>query len=91
MYPRIREHSAYVLLRPLFKSKLSRADSTSKEEYLRPENWDLDLSTTEFPGSVPRRGQELTDDTHPHLELSRTMVCMPKVEPGDTVWWHGGA
>lgn len=27
--------------------------------------------------------------THPHLELDRTMTSVPKVFPGDMVFWHG--
>jgi hypothetical protein len=41
-----------------------------------------------FPGSVPGACQEYNELTHPHLELSSTMVSMPHVEPGDFVAWH---
>lgn len=41
-----------------------------------------------FPGSVPGEGQEYNPITHPHLELSATMVPVPRVEPGDYVAWH---
>jgi len=41
-----------------------------------------------FPGSVPGAAQEYSDATHPHLKLSKTMVSIPKVEPGDYVAWH---
>lgn len=34
------------------------------------------------------RSQELNDETHPHLQLSKTMVSIPKVAPGDQAWWH---
>ena len=41
-----------------------------------------------FPGSVPAACQEYNDEFHPDLELSSTMVSVPKVEPGDFVAWH---
>lgn len=90
VYPLIREHSAYVMMRPLFRPKALKSECASKDAFLAAENWELDLDTTNFPGSPPYRNQELTDDTHPHLELLRTMVRMPKVYPGDSVWWHCG-
>ncbi|KAM0559893.1 hypothetical protein ACHAPJ_003842 [Fusarium lateritium] len=88
VYPFIREHTAYLLMRPLFKPKKPKSDFQDRKAYLAPDNWELDLDTTNFPGSPHHRNQELNDETHPHLELLRTMVCMPKVYPGDSVWWH---
>lgn len=41
-----------------------------------------------FPGSVPGACQEYSEQTHPHLDLSATMVPVPRVEPGDFVAWH---
>ena len=41
-----------------------------------------------FPGSVPAAAQECNDETHPHLQLERTMISVPRVEPGDFVAWH---
>lgn len=41
-----------------------------------------------FSGSAPGACQEYNDETHPHLQLDRKMVSMPKVEPGDYVAWH---
>ncbi|WWC97020.1 hypothetical protein V866_003897 [Kwoniella sp. B9012] len=89
VYPFIKELSAYVLLRPLFREKLSRATVTH-DEYLSPSNWELDMSptSTTFPGSPLARCQEYSDITHPHLQLGRSMVSMPRVEPGDQAWWH---
>lgn len=45
-------------------------------------------SDSSFPGSVGGAAQEYSDDTHPHLGLSTTMVSLPRVEPGDYVAWH---
>lgn len=41
-----------------------------------------------FPGSVPGACQEYNPITHPHLDLEKTMVSVPEVEPGDYVAWH---
>ena len=30
----------------------------------------------------------LTPESHPHLRLDDCMVSVPKVNPGDTVFWH---
>ncbi|KAH7186314.1 hypothetical protein BKA60DRAFT_532075 [Fusarium oxysporum] len=88
VYPFIREHTSYLLMRPLFKPKKPKSEFQDRKAYLSPDNWELDFDTTNFPGSPHQRNQELNDETHPHLELPRTMVCMPKVYPGDSVWWH---
>ncbi|TXT15591.1 hypothetical protein VHUM_00094 [Vanrija humicola] len=87
VYPLIREQTAYTLLRPLFREVKSKAE-VGHEAYLAPQNWVLDTETTEFPGAPPARSQEFNDDTHPHLQLSRSMVSIPRVRPGDQAWWH---
>lgn len=84
VYPAIRESSAYMMLRPFFRPTTS-ATSTS---YLDADNWELDLDSSTFPGSPLGRGQEFTDTTHPHLELSKTMTPLKAVRPGDQAWWH---
>ena len=30
----------------------------------------------------------LSPESHPHLRLGECMVSVPKVKPGDTVFWH---
>ncbi|WVQ74508.1 hypothetical protein IAR50_004109 [Cryptococcus sp. DSM 104548] len=90
VYPLIRELSAYTMLRPLFREKQPRAALT-RDDYLSPLNWELDLESSRFPGSPLARGQEYNDNTHPHLELDRTMIAIPRVKPGDQAWWHGDA
>ncbi|EAS31204.3 uncharacterized protein CIMG_06683 [Coccidioides immitis RS] len=46
------------------------------------------LNDSTFPGAVPGAAQEFSKTSHPHLELSTTMVPMPRVQPGDFVAWH---
>jgi hypothetical protein len=89
VYPFLKEMSAYVMLRPLFAPRLAK-EEMSKQEYLGPDNWELDFETSKFPGAPRAKGQELSDATHPHLELDRTMVSVPGVRPGDQVFWHCG-
>jgi hypothetical protein len=52
----------------------------------------LDISTPDFPGIQPIDngwvGPRPTPDLHPHLKLNETMTSVPKVKPGDMVFWH---
>ena len=73
--------TAYIMLRPFFALRPGApADS------LAAEDWVLDLASTAFPGSTPGRSQEPTAETHPHLNLEKTLVSVPTVEPGDQVY-----
>ncbi|KJZ79686.1 hypothetical protein HIM_01155 [Hirsutella minnesotensis 3608] len=79
--------TAYVLLRPFFKP-LSQDAGLG---YLDESNWaftGVSDMTSELQGASPGHGQELTDELHPHLELAKTMVHVPKIKPGDFVAWH---
>ncbi|EPS92730.1 hypothetical protein FOMPIDRAFT_1026704 [Fomitopsis schrenkii] len=75
--------SAYIMLRPFF-ARRPGAPARS----LAADDWALDLASTAFPGSVPAKAQELNDESHPHLVLPKTLVSIPRVEPGDQVYWH---
>ena len=54
----------------------------------------IDISTSDFPGIGlhPMDGGYasllLSPESHPHLRLEECMVSVPKVNPGDTVFWH---
>jgi hypothetical protein len=52
----------------------------------------LDVSTPDFPGIQPSDGGFasllLSPELHPHLRLDECMISVPKVNPGDTVFWH---
>jgi hypothetical protein len=64
--------------------------------YLKASNWRFDNSQPELPGIKPLGGgkqfssQKLGTNTHPHLRLDRenTMISVPRVNPGDMVFWH---
>lgn len=60
--------------------------------FLRADNWALQARPDSVvQGAVPGRAQELSDAAHPHLRLRRTLVPVPRVEPGDYVVWHPDA
>ncbi|KDQ56263.1 hypothetical protein JAAARDRAFT_132800 [Jaapia argillacea MUCL 33604] len=71
--------TAYIILRPFF-----RPLGTS----LKASDWVCDLDDPTFPGSRIAKTQELTNVTHPHLRLDESVVSVPRVEPGDQVYWH---
>ncbi|KAJ6529998.1 hypothetical protein DFH09DRAFT_1184385 [Mycena vulgaris] len=75
--------TAYWMLRPFFRPR----DPSSSS--LKWEDWnELDLDGTAFAGSGMGTGLEFNNATHPHLRLDKSMVSMPRVEPGDQVYWH---
>ncbi|KAF5363209.1 hypothetical protein D9758_008377 [Tetrapyrgos nigripes] len=83
--PMLALSTAYIMLRPFFRPKsTSNPDAPS----LKFDDWELDLSSTAFPGATLGGGLELREKTHPHLRLDKTMISIPKVEPGDQVYWH---
>jgi hypothetical protein len=47
-----------------------------------------DLDSEWFPGTFSDDSQLLRSESHPHLRLEECLVSIPKMYPGDTVWWH---
>ena len=92
--PLLQLSTTYLLLRPFFapiKQLGSSSSSESMTEYLQADNWMLktgDEITSELQGANPGHAQELSQSLHPHLDLSRTMVHIPQIKPGDYVVWH---
>ncbi|XDG08538.1 hypothetical protein ABKA04_008153 [Annulohypoxylon sp. FPYF3050] len=86
--PMLRLTTAYLLLRPFFSPRFK-----SGPNFLHENNWNLNVSQNSIiQGAVPGCGiQELSQELHPHLRLDRTMVPIPRVEPGDYVLWHPDA
>ncbi|KAM0266142.1 hypothetical protein ACHAPA_007142 [Fusarium lateritium] len=84
--PLVKLSMAYVLLRPFFKAK----EFSRGREYLDEKNWEFmgENMDSELQGATLGKGQELTDELHPHLELKRSMVHVPEIRPGDFVAWH---
>ncbi|CAF3722721.1 unnamed protein product [Rotaria sp. Silwood1] len=73
--PLLKLAASYWLLRPFFKPTEKGND------------WQIDTSSI-WQGAIPGRGQEMNERLHPELELSTSMVPIPKVRPGDMVFWH---
>jgi hypothetical protein len=52
----------------------------------------VDISNPEFPGinafDSGFIGPNPTPEQHPHMRLEATMTSVPKVYPGDMVFWH---
>ncbi|KAK7032721.1 DUF1479-domain-containing protein [Favolaschia claudopus] len=88
VFPDILLSNAYIILRPFFRPLVS----LDSKEILSAENWAFDISGPEFPGIFPRDigygGPRPTPELHPHLLLDSTMISIPPVNPGDTVFWH---
>jgi hypothetical protein len=83
LLPMLSLASAYIILRPFFRPKHKGSNIS-----LAFEDWELDTDGTSFPGSGMAKLQELNETTHPHLRLDKTMISLPKMEPGDQVYWH---
>lgn len=78
--------TSYFLLRPFFSPKNPDA---SRSGYLDEANWQLDpVQNSLLQGATLGCTQELSDALHPHLELGKSMIHVPQVNPGDYVAWH---
>ncbi|KAM0282401.1 hypothetical protein ACHAQH_003082 [Verticillium albo-atrum] len=82
VYPNVSAAIAYMLLRPFFKPPVEPA------EIMDAEKWTLDEETGWFPGTTKPDSQRLSRLSHPHLRLEECLVHMPKIQAGDSVWWH---
>ncbi|KAH9847534.1 DUF1479-domain-containing protein [Lenzites betulinus] len=87
VFPSVHLSNAYILLRPFFSPR----DEKSAESF-DPADWKFDISDPDFPG-IYALGQAFigprpSTKKHPHLRLDETMVPVPKVYPGDMVFWH---
>jgi hypothetical protein len=83
IYPNLKYVIAYMLLRPLFQPPKDK-----NADVMDPDNWTLDEETGWFPGTFKTQSQRLSRASHPHLRLEECLVHMPRVNAGDTVWWH---
>ncbi|KAG8212919.1 hypothetical protein J3R82DRAFT_11274 [Butyriboletus roseoflavus] len=93
VFPDVRLSNAYTILRPFFRPTV-RADSPN---IFNPKNWNLNFLIkisqlqTSLGSSVWVLGT-LVLNRHPcstHiLRLEETMTSVPKVSPGDMVFWH---
>ena len=86
VFPSLLLGSAYILLRPFFRPLKRSSNTEPNTPSLKFEDWSINLDSPEFPGSVLGNTQELNERTHPHLDLAKTVVSVPRVDPGDQVF-----
>ncbi|KAJ7885220.1 hypothetical protein B0H13DRAFT_2235304 [Mycena leptocephala] len=88
VFPDILLSNVYIIMRPFFRPLVS----LDSKDILDAKNWAFDMSTPDFPGIFTRDngfwGLRPTTELHPHLLLDATMISVPAVNPGDTVFWH---
>ncbi|KAI2607211.1 DUF1479-domain-containing protein [Hypoxylon fragiforme] len=82
LFPEVKTSIAYVLLRPFFQPP------ANADDVLDAEKWTFDTEDPWFPGVWRDDSQYLSPDAFPHLRLKECLVHIPKMNPGDTVWWH---
>lgn len=82
LYPNVRLVISYVLLRPFFKPP------PNTEDIMDAGKWAFDRESSWFPGTFKPQSQYLSPTSHPHLRLKECLIDIPRVKPGDTVWWH---
>lgn len=84
--PMIRLTTAYLLLRPFF---VPNESSSAHPDFLAPDNWTLEQPPSSvIQGALPAYTQELNEALHPHLQLNRSMIPIPHLDPGDYLVWH---
>jgi hypothetical protein len=82
VYPNVKTPLAYVLLRLFFEPPENKMDLMDAEK------WAMNLEGNWFPGTFPDDSQLLSSESHPHLRLEECLVSIPKMFPGDIVFWH---
>ena len=80
--------TAYFLLRPFFSPSPSTTATSDPRPASEPE-WPLNRPQNSIlHGALPSYAQEISPALHPHLELDRSLVSVPDLEPGDYLVWH---
>ena len=80
--------TAYFLLRPFFRYVGDADPAAAAAGTAGPESdWEIDDSTI-IHGAVPGHAQRVTELWHPHLQLQKSLVALPRLEPGDYIVWH---
>ena len=82
LYPFVKTAIAYVLLRPFFHPPNDTA------ELMDASKWTFDPESAWFPGTFKQQSQRLSDSSHPHMRLKECLLHVPKLQAGDTIWWH---
>lgn len=80
--PDVKVVTAYMILRPFFR--MPEEEGAWREGG----DWEVDGESGWFPGTWRWDSQLLSRESHPHLRLEETLVGVPEMGPGDSVWWH---
>ncbi|KAL2165311.1 hypothetical protein VTH06DRAFT_608 [Thermothelomyces fergusii] len=87
--------TAYFLLRPFFSAPPPSSISPpatpgrSPEAGGDPSQWAFDHPQNSIlHGALPSYAQQITPSLHPHLQLDRSLVPVPDLQPGDYLVWH---
>lgn len=75
--PSLKLSMAYIMLRPFFWKD---PESGNIDDY------EIDMITPKFPGTVPGTGQLFLDKFYPHLHQG--IISIPDVKKGSFVFWH---
>ncbi|KAL1842537.1 hypothetical protein VTJ49DRAFT_5013 [Mycothermus thermophilus] len=98
--PLPRHATAYFLLRPFFAPSSPRPSSSSSlfsssdddnnhPDSTTPDEWTLNRPQNSIlHGALPSYAQDITPSLHPHLDLARSLIPVPHLEPGDYLVWH---
>lgn len=88
VFPDVLLSNAYTILRPFMRPTVA----FDSKDIWNVQNWKYDISSPEFPGILSYGsgflGPRPTPESHPNMRLEETMISIPDVKPGDTVWWH---
>ncbi|EIN03971.1 DUF1479-domain-containing protein [Punctularia strigosozonata HHB-11173 SS5] len=91
VFPNVKLSTAYLILRPFFRPKVVHRSSSNTYGNTLPlgfDDWVVDLDNPDFPGAIPAKTFDVSQEMHPHLRLDKTMIPVPPVKPGDHVYWH---
>ncbi|KAL2023661.1 hypothetical protein VTK56DRAFT_1818 [Thermocarpiscus australiensis] len=88
--PLPRHATAYFLLRPFFSPRTtSTSPQTSHASNIVSDDWVFTCPQNSIlQGAMPSYAQEIAPALHPHLQLERSLVPVPRLEPGDYLVWH---
>ncbi|KAH6853610.1 hypothetical protein B0I37DRAFT_387983 [Chaetomium sp. MPI-CAGE-AT-0009] len=80
--PHPRLATAYFLLRPFFSPPKQEHHHHHQQENEQPWTFNRPQNSI-LHGALPSYAQQITPALHPHLQLDRSMLPVPHLEPGD--------
>ncbi|KAK3300233.1 uncharacterized protein B0H64DRAFT_313784 [Chaetomium fimeti] len=88
--PHPRLATAYFLLRPFFSPQEGdQHHHQQQQEQQQQQPWTFNRPQNSIlHGALPSYAQQITPSLHPHLQLDRSMLPVPHLEPGDYLVWH---